>query len=221
MLNTFKTYWNKIPTVIQLQQYLTRLMPKYGALLVYPLVFVWLFVATMLPFTVANASYPVALFIITLSRLLMVAFIVFVMRSILSRVLRGFLLIMAIATMFELVNVFVPMVTPTSNGRQHLMTDNTYVTFLPACPYCRKAHTNIKRAVNVYNLTHIRQLKFVNLAGSDELASAARHVVIHKGEILRINHRAQMTHVTYTIGNAKGPLTPSTSYLYHLLQNKK
>ena len=212
-----KEYWHKIPDINRLR----NAVGWGGDFAVYAILLAWFFLATTLPYLVPNTDYELSLAAIFVSRILIIAFVIFAMRSTRSRILQKFFAVVVCLTIGALLNVFFPVYTPVSNGHHNPSVNTTYVAFAPSCPYCRKAYPNAQRAAKVYNLTHSHQLKFVNLDKQDKLAKAMNKLVIHKGEVLRIDNQGNITHQLYTIGNKQGPLAPSAGYVYSIFENIK
>ena len=93
--------------------------------------------------------------------------------------------------------------------------DTTYVTYDMTCPYCKKAHTQMIAATNLYNQTHKNQIKIVNIQKDSDLVKKVKAQIKYKGTIINTKTGKQ---ATYTLKNSKNdPESPSIGYVWKIL----
>lgn len=93
----------------------------------------------------------------------------------------------------------------------------TYVTYDMTCPYCKKAHTQLIAATNLYNQTHKNQIKIVDIRKDSNLVKKLKSQIKYKGTIINTKTGKQST---YTLKNSKNdPKTPSIGYVWKILND--
>lgn len=93
----------------------------------------------------------------------------------------------------------------------------TYVTYDMTCPYCKKAHTQLIAATNLYNQTHKNQIKIVDISKDSNLVKKLKSQIDYKGTIINTKTGEQ---AKYTLKNSKNdPETPSIEYVWQILNN--
>lgn len=104
-----------------------------------------------------------------------------------------------------------------SGANTKYVQDTTYITYDMKCPYCKKAHSQMIAATNLYNQTHKKQIKIVDIRKDTELAKTLKTKINYKGTIIDTKTGKQST---YTLKNAKNdPDVPSIGYVWEILRS--
>ena len=147
--------------------------------------------------------------------------LLFVMKTISNKYLRIFFGFSIVVQIVALINVIFPFYLPDQNSNSKLLSNTTYVTYSPECPYCKVSHMQMARSVQAYNETHVDKVVLVNLDKKDRTATSLKKMIPHMGEVVRIDKRGVLSQHVYTVGNKKGPVAPSTDYVYGLICSLK
>lgn len=105
-----------------------------------------------------------------------------------------------------------------TNEVETISGDNIYIAYAPSCSYCRIAHEPALTAMRVYNASHMKAVRFVNL---DKDTPASRELVKHidkKGSIVAY-YKGEAASGMYTLKSPEGkPVKPSPQFVYEQLQ---
>ena len=77
------------------------------------------------------------------------------------------------------------------------------------------------RAVNTYNMTHMDNIRLVNLDKDSEMTRYMKKTIQYKGTIVHLDKNKKATLNIYTTGDDKGPTTPTIESIYSVLQSVK
>lgn len=104
------------------------------------------------------------------------------------------------------------------NPNTSIQPNTTYLTYSPKCEYCQAAHDATADANAIYDSTHFKDLKVVNLDKDTRLARQLKNIVPHTGSIVHIDKNGNPdAPMTYTTGTDKGPTKPTANYVYWVM----
>lgn len=219
MKSLIKKVWDAIPDYDRLR----KSVGWGGDMAALLILMVW-FVAAIgagVVYDIPTRHYNLALTAVIISTVLSVAFLLFVMKTISNKYLRIFFGFSIVVQIVALINVIFPFYLPDQNSNSKLLSNTTYVTYSPECPYCKVSHMQMARSVQAYNETHVDKVVLVNLDKKDRTATSLKKMIPHMGEVVRIDKRGVLSQHVYTVGNKKGPVAPSTDYVYGLICSLK
>ena len=170
-------------------------------------------------YDIPTSHYNLALTAIVISRVLVIAFVLFALKTVTNKYLRTFFGFLIAVQVVAFINVIFPFYLPDQNSNSKLLPDTTYVTYSSACPYCTISHMQMARSVQAYNQTHVDKVVLVNLDKNDTTATSLKKLIPHSGEAVRIDKHGVLSQHVYTVGNKKGPVAPSTDYVYGLIES--
>lgn len=210
--------WEKIPT---LKQMITKAFgyKKEPSTFVLLLVLIAMtLIVISLPYTLSR-TYFTGFISLVASGLILMYFMLVLMKSCTGflRVLLSFGFVIQIIS-FALMIFPLTFLTPSATSINK--NNVTYITYSPTCPYCELAHRSMLRAVNVYNATHIDTIKLINIDKNTKVSNEIKDYIQYKGTIIRFNH-GKISQTQYTLGDSKGPVKPSASYIYNELNSMK
>lgn len=219
MKSLIKKVWDAIPDYDRLRKSVSW-GGDIGAMFI---LLVWFMAAvgTGVLYDIPTSHYNLALTALVISRVLTVAFILFVLKTMTNKYLRIFFGLLIVVQVVAFINVIFPFYLPDQNSNSKLLSDTTYVTYSPTCSYCKISHMQMARSVQVYNKTHVNQVVLINLDKKDTTATSLTKLIPHKGEAVRINKQGILSQHVYTVGNKRGPIAPSTDYVYGLIESLK
>lgn len=113
-------------------------------------------------------------------------------------------------------SLFSPLNVKNTLAKTKTYQDNQiYLSYSPNCKYCTKAKRSVNKAVKMYNTTHKRHVKLINLADEDNpLVQKAGNYIQYNGSIFKIKPNGDSTVVLYAaspLGKIKDP-GPSEIY---------
>lgn len=120
-------------------------------------------------------------------------------------------------TIVKPIEFFIPQVSQVEKPK----ANSTYLAYSPTCKYCNKAKSHMLRAVNTYNMTHMDNIRLVNLDKDSEMTRYMKKTIQYKGTIVHLDKNKKATLNIYTTGDDKGPTTPTIESIYSVLQSVK
>lgn len=221
MKKIMKSVWNKIPTVDQLIEKTLGYKKKNINSPIPIILFILLILLTTWIPNLFNGSYLLALGVVIITDIILIILMLSLIKTYkgwLRNVLFVGFAIQIVSVIFMLFPI--TLLSPTANTSKEHQSNITYVTYSPTCPYCEIAHTNMLRAVAVYNATHGDTIRLINVDKSTKVTKDVLDYIQYKGTIIRFNGN-KATQSQYTLGNSKGPVNPSAAYIYKELTSIK
>ena len=96
------------------------------------------------------------------------------------------------------IGFLLPVVPSSSHG--DMKPNTTYIAYSKTCSYCIASEKEMKRAVRVYNDSHLSKIKVVDIDKDTDIAEQLRGHITYKGAIIRTNAKNQVTTDMYTAG---------------------
>lgn len=108
-----------------------------------------------------------------------------------------------------------------TNTNREARPNTVYVTHSDKCPYCKISETNMRLAVNMYNATHMKHVKVVDIEKDTKLANSVKQHVQKKGTVIVFGDKVDQYNsyqVVYTLSDLEGnPVKATPNHVYRYL----
>lgn len=107
-----------------------------------------------------------------------------------------------------------PIVRLTTSPTGGIQNDTVYVAYSPKCKYCVAANSNLTKAVSIYNATHTRNVRVVNMEKKSQTVTDILEYVDRVGTLIYIDNTGKAHTDFYTLGKGDTPIEPPVDYIY-------
>ena len=112
-------------------------------------------------------------------------------------------------------------ITGMTNTDKTVQPHTVYVTYSDKCPYCKISESNMRHAVNLYNATHTKTVKVVDIEKDTKLAKSVKQYIQKKGTVIVFGEKADQYNsyqVVYTLSDLEGnPVRATPNHIYRYL----
>ena len=127
--------------------------------------------------------------------------------------------LMVIIFISEVINWITPYRNHSTDENTSIKSGQIYVTHHSDCEFCQVSNANMKRAVELYNITHTKDVVVVDVKHDTKLAKELDTRIEHYGSIIIVDKDGDQHTLQYTTGNLKGePVSNSSRNIYERIQ---